>query len=347
MLLTSPDNPDHHVADQARASRVMNAVRPGHYALILVAAFVGTYLFALRTQGIFACQADGYGDGAYLAYCNATAYTDYDRGAFWYPLEPAAAQAAARADALFLGSSRMQFGLSTPAIDDWFSGTGASYYLLGFSYTETIAFTGPLLKRLAPRARVYVINSDRFFQNRLTPPSARLLKENVRPQYVSKQWWQHLHRPLCRAAPFVCGEHVAFFRRPDTGTWRLSGGHDKFRPAPVADGGTPDRDQWDEFTALARKFVADLPVAKDCVLLTLVPSPKTRRAEAEAIARRLGLNLYAPELPDLQTFDGSHLDSPSAARWSAAFFEAAGPQLRHCLEEAGPGLRTAAADPAH
>jgi hypothetical protein len=30
-------------------------------------------------------------------------------------------------------------------------------------------------------------------------------------------------------------------------------------------------------------------------------------------------------------FDHAHLDRPSAERWSRAFLEAAGPQIRECL----------------
>jgi len=53
---------------------------------------------------------------------------------------------------------------------------------------------------------------------------------------------------------------------------------------------------------------------------------------AGAVADALGLNLVAPELEGLQTFDGSHLDPASAERWSKAFLDAAGPQIRKCLD---------------
>jgi hypothetical protein len=58
---------------------------------------------------------------------------------------------------------------------------------------------------------------------------------------------------------------------------------------------------------------------------------ETQTKAASAIAAALGLELIAPELEGLQTFDGSHLDPPSAERWSRAFFQAAGPKIRQCL----------------
>jgi hypothetical protein len=67
--------------------------------------------------------------------------------------------------------------------------------------------------------------------------------------------------------------------------------------------------------------------------LTVVPYDSTKRAEAIAIAKALGLDLIAPEVQGLKTFDGSHLDRQSAERWSKAFFEAAGPRIRQCLGE--------------
>ena len=49
------------------------------------------------------------------------------------------------------------------------------------------------------------------------------------------------------------------------------------------------------------------------------------------------MELVAPRLEGLSTFDQSHLDAPSAARWSAAFFEAAGPRSRPALAKRGSG----------
>ena len=64
---------------------------------------------------------------------------------------------------LFLGNSRLQFAFSTSATADWFSAASARYYLLGFSYFENMIFAEPLLRKIRPRAKVYVINVDDFF----------------------------------------------------------------------------------------------------------------------------------------------------------------------------------------
>jgi len=108
------------------------ALRPAAYIVILVMAVAGAYAYKLRSAGVFACSAEGYRADRYLAYCDASAYGDYDHGAVWFGLEPNVQQFASAAEVLFIGSSRMQFAFSTIATDEWFAAQAASHYLLGF-----------------------------------------------------------------------------------------------------------------------------------------------------------------------------------------------------------------------
>jgi len=98
-------------------------------------------------------------------------------------------------------------------------------------------------------------------------------------------------------------------------------------------------------TAGGTEFLAPLPIAQECVVLTMVPSVSTRYAEAAAIAERLHLPLVAPRLEGLRTFDGSHLDSASAERWSRAFYEQAGPLIERCLGRTTSPAAASAAPP--
>ena len=123
--------------------------RAGLYILAVLVAMIGAFLFHMREAGIFACPASAYGGNHYLGYCQGSAYGDYDHGALWFGLEPGVREAAAAADVLFLGNSRMEFGFSAPAVlGRWFADAGARYYLLGFSHNETAKFTEPLLAGL-------------------------------------------------------------------------------------------------------------------------------------------------------------------------------------------------------
>lgn len=304
---------------------------PALFALLIALAFGGTFIYKLRFDGIFACPASGYGSSAYLSDCTARTYGDYDHGAFWFGLEPQARRAAAEADVLIIGSSRLQFAFSGKATADWFSALGIRPYLLGFSSSETVAFFEPLLAKIRPRAKVYVINVDRFFDDRVSPPADQILHgHDILARYEEKRTWQSLHRRLCAALPIACGNALAVYRERETGVWRKMGGG-RVEAKQVSEGRPSNVERWDRYATLAEKFVAQLPVDRSCVILTIVPTVETKRAEAMAIAGKLGRDLLAPQMEGLSTFDGSHLDAASADRWSAAFLEEAGPRIRSCV----------------
>ena len=304
--------------------------RAGLYIGIVLLAMTLGLVYQLRADGLFACPAEGYGDNRFLAYCNAGAYGDYDHGAFWFGLEPRAVEAAESADVLFVGSSRMQFALSAESTAEWFDSRGLSHYLLGFSHTENVAFTTPLLRDLEPRARFYVINVDDFFADNPTPPAANIFAAKDAPgQYTRKRLWQFVHEPLCSVVPFVCGSELAFYRRYDDGHWVLNG-TDSVSPSGVGDANERG-EVADRTFELARKFVERLPVSRSCVLLTLAPSERTPRRRAVEIAQVLGLPLVAPSNQNLRTFDGSHLDPDSAEAFSRMFLAEAGGHIADCL----------------
>src|SRR5689334_5407029 len=88
---------------------------PVAYVCVILVAVLASYGYWMRTRTLFACPGDGYSADRYIAYCDAGNYADYEHGAFWFGLEPAASQYAKDADVLFLGNSRLQVGFSTAA----------------------------------------------------------------------------------------------------------------------------------------------------------------------------------------------------------------------------------------
>ena len=137
--------------------------RPIFYSFVILAVALASFLYKLRAEGIFACQAADYGTDQYLAYCHSTGYGDYEHGVFWFNLDPPVRAFVEDADVLFLGDSRVQIGLSTAATADWFSSISARYYLLGFSYGENSIFAEKILAPLNRKAKIYIMNIDPFF----------------------------------------------------------------------------------------------------------------------------------------------------------------------------------------
>jgi hypothetical protein len=315
--------------EQAPRSSMLVA-KSGLYILVLVAVALGAGAYSLRQYGIFACQATGYHSDRYLGYCGATSYGDYDHGAIWFGLEPSARNAAASAQVLFIGNSRTEFAFSSNATAEWFSSRSESYYLLGFSHYENYTFEAPLLRRLHPRAKVYVINVDSFFDRQETGPGETVMQDqSARMNYKDKREWQSLHEAVCTSFRVVCGNDFAIFRSRPTGAWLVTG--NGFKSKPVSYDDDIDYKMVATYTALGKQFLPTLPVGRGCTILTIVPTVKTRSASAKAIADALDLDLVAPRLTGLNTFDGYHLDPESAQRWSAAFLAEAGPQIRKCL----------------
>ena len=306
---------------------------------MLVATICVATSYKLRANGLFSCDASGYGADRYVAYCQASAYGDYDYGAFWYGLEPATSAAATSADVLFIGNSRAQFALSSNAIASWFQSRRARYYLLGFAYNGNMAFAEPLLHRLKPRARAYVISVDLFFRRQPTAPAQEVMRDSALGKYREKGAWQLAHRTLCTRITPLCRHEFAYYRRRADGTWIVAG-DGNFKSQPVVYSDSVDHRVLDSEIALGREFVAQLPVSRDCVLLTLPPKGTvgsgTSVGTAKAIASALGLPLVAPQPEGLTTFDGSHVDRVSAEKWSSAFMGAAASSIEKCLGRQAP-----------
>ncbi|HKW11721.1 MAG TPA: hypothetical protein VJO33_15145, partial [Gemmatimonadaceae bacterium] len=91
---------------------------------------------------------------------------------------------------------------------------------------------------------------------------------------------------------------------------------------------------------VGRDFLSRIPVSQDCILLTVVPTTpalsSTDLGTAKAIANALGMRFVSPRLSGLVTYDRSHLERPSAERWSAAFLQEAEPYIQKCLTPPRP-----------
>lgn len=298
--------------------------------------FVPLVLFAalaynMRKTGIFACPP-AYEDNHYLGYCQATAYGDFDHGAFWFGLEPEARKAAADAQVLFIGNSRLQFGLSSRWLSQWFADRQASFYLLGFSHSENMTFTAPLLDALEPEARAYVINVDGFFDETPSPPGQDVIQSgDAERRYQGKRRWQPFHREICARVPRLCTGNVAYYRQRETGQWRLAG--DEGMPESGIETELPvDQAKVDRAQKLGPAFIASLNVPRECIFLTYVPHKDSETATARAIADALGFELIAPKIDGLRTFDESHLTPNSAGRYAKAFLDQAGERIESCVE---------------
>jgi hypothetical protein len=316
---------------------VVGRTRATVYLLVVLLGALGGYAYKLRTDGIFSCSAAGYSSDRYLAYCNATGYGEYDHGAFWFDMESGIGPALARAELVLLGNSRLQYAFSNDVARRWFESNSIPYYLLGFAANENSVFEGEVLRKYGVRGKVYIINADRFFDDIESVPARPLLHDSVNEwrRYEQLKLWQYPHQYICGNLPGICGTKAVIYRSREFGSWTT---HDlvAYNVTPVSDAESTDESRWSQYVAIGERFLAELPVDRQCVLLTIVPTVQTKRAEAMAIGDRLGLKVISPQMSDLTTWDGSHLDKPSAARWVIEFLKEAGPLIQACAVGSSP-----------
>jgi hypothetical protein len=323
--------PDSHSTAASDRPAPSAARGPALYIGIVLAAILVAAYYHLRTESIFGCQAGGYSKERYLVYCQTDGYGDFDHGAFWFNLEPEATQSAANAELLIVGNSRMQYGFSATTATEWLKSNTDSHFLLGFAYHPRVLFQRALMEKLKPRAKVYVINLDSFFEENASVPARTVMDDpEAQAHYRQKQFWQSLHHAFCGKLSALCGNSYAIYRTRRGGEWLASGAivaHEAASVETKVDTAMVERE-----IDLGRRFLSELGVDPQCVIFTLVPTVDTPTPTSKAIAAALNVEFIAPELDDLLTFDGSHLDPASAERWSGAFFDAAAHKIKGCLQ---------------
>jgi len=186
-----------------------------------------------------------------------------------------------------------------------------------------------------------VISLDAFFASQLSPPAQYVMNDQMAAvHYESEHIAQYFHRQICGRLPSLCGKEYSVYRSERTGAWYATPA--RFLRVPAVADTAIDQTKASQELVAARAFLASLPVDKDCIILTIVPTVGTRRDAAAALAGALDRPFVSPELTGLYTFDGSHLEPQSAQRWAQAFFDAAGPRIRACVGGAGAPAALAA-----
>jgi hypothetical protein len=324
--------------------------RPGLYVILVIIAIIGAKALELRKWGIFACQSYGYSADIFAAYCGGRRYVDAEHGIFWYETDPAIAKNAREADAIFLGDSRGLIAFSANSIREFFKqANNAKPYNLAFSYAENSAFETQLLRKLEPlKARLFIVNlEEHFFDDRETALAEYVLHNpNARQDYINKQRWQMVHKPICNALPRLCGNNYVMWRSRENGNVI-------YDPGTAARGGglvsydetTVDQNDVDRSVAVAKRFIQEFGQDR-CIIFTTSPTIGTRLANSKAIASALHIPLMVPaNIDGLNTSDKLHLDAPSVERWSRAFLDVAGDRIRECLASGGSGLAAAVTSP--
>jgi hypothetical protein len=312
--------------------------------VMAIAATVMTALgcLTLWLYNVLPCDWRGYMPGRYLAYCDAGEFGDYEHSALYFGTEPDATAHIRAADVVILGNSRAQHAFSTEAVEAFFAKRNLKFYVLGFAYGENMRFAGALIDKLHIHPKMLIINADPgFFDEGYSQPSSDILKGSW--PIWARAWlihdFQAVHEPICAHIPLLCrpwARQPAIYRSIENGEWKWQG---TFADAGKAYSPVTPMKQLPEAPeklpqqiARAERFISNLQMDKRCVVLTGIPNSYSQAEEwAEKIGAAIDVASVAPVMDGLMTIDGSHLNQPSAERWSTLFLAEFSPALEDCL----------------
>lgn len=254
------------------------------------------------------------------------------------------------ADVLFVGNSRLMFGLPAEQIRDFFRARGISYYVMGFGHTEGVGFAQEIVERLDLHPTLIVANADgSFFTNEVSDWGA-LVKETgrfdalkYRAEAEATHWVRRrLHRVVPHMLELYRNEpEFIVYRSALDGTWQVE--WDRITnvgaQVPPDDGRVYEADR--RTVAIARRFQDAMASRGAQLVLCSIPSPQVSQGHARGLAAQLGVPLIAPVVQDIRHFDGSHLTPASARRYSEALLA----ELDGVLRTHVPGLIGAPARP--
>jgi hypothetical protein len=285
------------------------------------------------------CDAFDHDRADYMAYCGTDRHAHYDHAAFVYDLERGVRASVDSANLLILGSSHIQTAMSSGALVAFEKNNPhVRPYLMGFGYFEQDVFSAAVIRELHPTPKVVVINADPFFSDSVSVDARKLLQSRgtQRVNALAKKAGHSIVEALCgdgtqsAVARQLCGTTSTLYRSRRDGRWIFNGEH-PFKDTLSTPTFYPGDAELTRYAVNAERFVKAFAIDRTCVVITLVPDGVVPESLARSIADRVGATFIAPRLDHLGSPDGSHLDTESAERWSAAFLVLLEPVLKRCL----------------
>lgn len=234
------------------------------------------------------------------------------------------------ADVLMLGNSRSLVAFSRKAVHSFFEQRGLSYYQLGFPDARA-DFARVLFEKYDLRPRLVVANADWFFRPGVSHWAEDAMRES-RFDAIKRRFEQRAkfeaRRLLHTVLPHPVGRDLEgseamVYRSISRGDWLTQ--WNKTNVTSVYWRKLPPPSPQEIENAAA--FKAEVEARGARLVLTFVPSRIDGRRWVRELAKQIDVPLVLPELQDLQTVDGSHLDAASAARFSEAFLAELDPLL--------------------
>jgi len=341
-----PHNPDNTV-QQKVATQALKL-------FVLLFVVCASVIIVFKRTDWFPWIGDCYPNASadhFLAYCHSVRYGDYEHYAYFHEIEEEAVKQVKKADVLFLGNSNTQFGFSTAAVAQYFQATHSQHYVLGFGHGAQSGVAQQVMQRLQLSPNTVVINADPFFTGEVNATFQRLVSDaedgsffwhylpdwlhpTIHGEHHRKRWLQVQQRNRCEGAAsdalWCDGRVDTLYRNKLNGHWVVDNYRENLQ-LPVSEDDILHLDTLIDSAKVAESFIQSLGLNKSCVFLTVTPRTSTPTRYVRLLAQELNLPVLIPNLENLTTIDGSHLDAISAERWSQAFLQLLTPHLQECI----------------
>ena len=287
--------------------------------------------------------------GNFLAYCHSIRFGDYEHYAYYHESEPTAVAHLKEANVVFLGSSNTQFAFSTDAVTDYFAKLPDIHYVLGFGHGAQSGVAKAVIEKLELTPDVWVVNADPFFTGEQNATFGRIhepekpsgvwdflplwLRPDIHGEHERKRLLHEQQKQRCKnsdgAGVWCQGGADTLHRNVENGHWFVENYRDNLQIA-VGNNASSHRQELAEYMAHAEQFIERFGIDKRCLVITATPRADTPYDYAQALAEGIGSGFVFPQIENLMTIDGFHLDPSSAERWSEAFMQELSAYLESC-----------------
>jgi hypothetical protein len=298
----------------------------GSFTLCLAVSAAAWQLPVLDDHKVLEAVSERAPDG----YFQVSATGLFGQHAYYHEMAPVREPLRA-AEVLVLGNSRTQVAFAHETLDGFFREHGLRYYLLGFADSR-VEFIRVLFEKYELKPQLVIVNADWFFVPGVSHWAEAAMQDSYFDSWkrrfemhASSEARRWIHRLLPHPAGLdVDGAPALVYRSVQRGDWLTS--WNLARPTNVhwLDASTTVA-QAEVDNALA--FKRQLHGLGARMVLTWIPSRIDGRRWVRELAERIDVPVIVPNVRDLQTIDGSHLDPESARRFVEAFLQELPPYL--------------------
>ena len=233
---------------------------------------------------------------------------------------------ARQADVLFIGDSRMPVGLRGEFLLPSADALGIRLFSLGMGHVERVRFALDLIRKHDLRPKVVVaVGGPHIYRNVYSEMSRQAIQmskwDAMKNQFEATSWWNvqyRLHQVVPKIEYFRSRFQPGYiyYRSSRTGWWYPSLEWSGAYPVRYVE----EYASYEDYLPVVRELHQELNHRGSLLVLTIVPYGSTRIGHLDYFSQKLDVPVVLPEVTDLRTSDGSHLNRESAKRYSHAFW---------------------------